>query len=262
MLITHNIHTHTNVSPCGKRHSTVAAIVATAEEAGLELVGITDHLVYPPDEKNYDFDKVRADIKAVHTDITVLMGAEIDLKQPHTLAASQEFIDSLDYMIVPVNHYNEFFRTFPDDRTEEGYARHVLTSTEQAIDVGATVIAHPFVCIRNDFFYGNAPDLDRLFAGYDRDELRRVFGKAAARGTAFEINTRKELPEDFCAEIIEIAHEEGTKFAFGGDSHDPAHVGYGGPEAKAELEAKYARLGLREDDIMKEFSVRQLQQTF
>ena len=262
MLITHNMHTHTNISGCARPHSTVASIVAVAEEAGLEMVGITDHIVYPPDEINRDFDKVRADIAALDTDITVLMGAEIDLKQPHTLAASQEFIDSLDYMIVPVNHYNEYFRTFPDDRTEEGYARHVLTSTEQAIDMGATVIAHPFVFFARDFLHGRWPDMDRLFAAYDRDELRRVFGKAAARGTAFEINTRKELPEDFCAEIIEIAHEEGTKFAFGGDSHAPEHVGYDGPEAKAELEAKYARLGLREDDIMKEFSVRQLQQTF
>ena len=256
MLITHNMHTHTNVSGCGKAHSTVASIVAVAEEAGLEMVGITDHLIHPPDEIEKDYDKVRADIEAVESSIPVLMGAEIDLKQPYTLAASQEFIDSLDYMIVPVNHYMEIFRTFPDDRTEEGYTRHVLTSTEQAIDMGATIIAHPFVFLAPDFLHGRWPDMNRLFAAYDRDEIRRILGKAAARGTAFEINTAKELPEDFCAEIIEIAHEEGTKFAFGRDSHAPEHVGYDGPEAKAALEAKYTRLGLREDDIMKEFSVR------
>ena len=253
MRITHNIHTHTNVSGCGKPHSTVEAIVAAAEEADLGTVGITDHIVWPLDEIERDFDRTRRAIAAVKSPVKVLMSAEVDMIHPRRLAASPEFVESLDYMIVPLNHFNPYFRVFPQDRTEEGFAKWHMELAEQAIEVGATVIAHPFVALGKDFLHGRTADPERLYAAYDREEMRRVFAKAAERGTAFEINTRKEPAEDFLAEAISIAQQVGMKFAIGGDSHMPEAVGYGGPEAKAAVEAKYTRLGLRQEDVCNEF---------
>ena len=256
MRITHNIHAHTNVSGCGKPHSTVEAIVAAAEEAGLDTVGITDHLIWPLDEIERDFDKTRRAIAAVKSPVKVLMGAEVDMIHPRRLAATPEFVDSLDYMIVPVNHFMPQFRVFPQDRTEEGYARWHLELAEQAVEVGATVIAHPFVFLAKDFLHGRMADPERLYAAYDREELRRVFGKAAERGTAFEINTAKQPPAEFLGEVIAIAQREGMKFAIGRDSHAPEAVGYDGPEAKAALEKKYTALGLRQEDVCTEFKLR------
>ena len=44
MLVRQNMHTHTHLSNCARRNSTLENTVLEADSTGLEIIGICDHI--------------------------------------------------------------------------------------------------------------------------------------------------------------------------------------------------------------------------
>ena len=259
VLISQNMHTHTRLSYCGGRDSTVANTVAEAESVGLSLVGISDHIDVVESGREVLMAQNREELALIETDIEVLIGSEVSLVDPDTLAIAPECVDDLDYMLVSANHFHVPGVLNPDDRSEAGYADWFLTMAEGAINLGASIIPHPFSYIgglatRN---HGAPLDIVKVLAAYDRGKVRKLFRRAAEVGTAFEFNPgHVRGHREFFGEILLIARDEGTKFSFGSDGHHPGAMDYGGPEKLAENERMFREIGVTEDDICQAYRVR------
>ena len=73
-LIRTDFHVHTNHSLCGHPDATPRAVVRAAQDAELEAVGITDHLVVPI---NFDRPRlVREELPGELDDLRVYVGGE------------------------------------------------------------------------------------------------------------------------------------------------------------------------------------------
>lgn len=257
MLVWQNMHTHTRLSYCGGRDSTVANTIYEAESVGLKLVGICDHIDEPGSGRIVLMQQNRDELAQIDTDVKVLIGSELSLNDPDTLPIGEDELDLLDYVLISSNHFHLSCVRNPDNRSEEGYADWFLTMAEGAIRFGASIIPHPFTYTGVKEIDGRPIDYDRLVAAYDRNRISEVFEQAARKGTAFELNPGhvQRMPA-FFAEIIPMAREVGMKFAIGSDGHRPGSMHYGGPEKLSQIEELFRDAGLTEDDICSDFRVR------
>jgi len=256
MLVWQNMHTHTRLSYCGGRDSTVANTVAEAESVNLRLVGICDHVDVSGSGREVLLQQNRDELASIETPVRVLIGAEVTLVSPDQLAADLDAVATWDYVLISANHFHLSHVAQPEERTEAGYADHFLAMAESAIRFGASIIPHPFSYIGVRTLDGGRPvDREVLLKAYDRARVRKLFRHAAERGTAFELNPGHvaAYPE-FFAEMIRLGREEGLKFSLGSDGHHPGQMHYGGPEKIAEIEHLFRSVGLEESDIRAEFA--------
>jgi len=257
MLVWQNMHTHTRLSYCGGRDSTVANTVAEAESVNLRLIGISDHVDVPNSGREVLIQQNRDELATIETRVCVLIGAEVTLVSPDRLGADLDEAATWDYVIISANHFHLNHVVQPRDHTEAGYADHFLAMAEGAIRFGASIIPHPFSYIGVRMLDGRPVDRELLLAAYDRRRIRGVFRLAAERGTAFELNPgHVRAYPDFFAEMIGIGRDEGLKFSLGSDGHHPGQMHYGGPEQIEELERLLWSIGLREPDICIEYAPR------
>ena len=259
MLVRQNMHTHTRLSYCGGRDSTVVNTVREAESVGLEMVGISDHIDAPNSGREVLFQQNRDELAQIDTSIKVLIGSEISMNAPDKLAAPLEFLDTLDYVVISCNHFHlDPIVENPKDRTEEGYADWFLTMVEGAIGFGASIIPHPFSYIGVRTVDGGRDiDRPRLLKAYDRKRVRKIFRMAAEKGTAFELNPGRMMYNDFFREIVKMGRDEGMKFSFGSDGHHPGAMNYGGAEKLAEIDRMFREeVGVTDDDICHDYAVR------
>jgi len=258
MLIRQNMHTHTRLSYCGGRDSTVANTVTEAESVDLELLGISDHIDVLGSGREVLMQQNRDELADIETRVKVLVGSELSLQDPDTLPISRDEIAKLDYVLVSCNHFHLNCVQNPDVRTEPAYADWFLTMAEGAIRLGATIIPHPFSYVGvRQMGDGSPVDFHLLLKSYDRARIRKVFRQAGERRTAFELNPgRMSQFCDFFEEIIPIARDEGVKFAFGSDGHHPGSMHYGGREKLEEYDAMFRRIGVQESDICWDFAPR------
>jgi histidinol phosphatase-like PHP family hydrolase len=258
MLVWQNMHSHTRLSFCGGRDSTVANSVAEAESIDLRLLAITDHIDVIDSGREVMIQQNRDELAMLETDVKVLIGSELSLVDPTTLPVPDDFFETLDIALVSANHFHVPGVLNPERRTEEAYADWFLTMAEGAIRLGASIIPHPFAYIGVKKLEGDrAVDMDRVLGSYDRARMRELLGLAAEVGTAFELNPGYvRRYEEFFSELIEMAQKEGAWFSVGSDGHHPGSIHYGGSENVQEIDEMYRRLGLTEEDICPEYRVR------
>ena len=259
MLVRQNMHTHTRLSSCGKRDSTVANTVAEAESVGLEVVGISDHIDAPDSGREVLMQQNRDELAMLNPKIKVLVGAEISMITPDRHASTDEFVKTLDYVVISANHYHLGpLVQNPEDRTEEGYADWFLLCAEGAIRRGASIIAHPFSYIGVRTVEDGRPvDRERLLKAYDRTKVKRLFQLAAERGTAFELNPGRMIDHEFFREIVKLGRDQGMKFSFGSDGHAPGSMHYGGADRLREIERMFIdEIGVTDDDICHDHAIR------
>jgi len=257
MLVWQNMHTHTRLSYCGGRDSTVANTVREAESVGLRLIGISDHVDVPGSGREVLVQQNRDELAPIRTSVRVLVGAEVTLVSPEKLAADSAEVATWDYLVVSANHFHLSVVTQPQQRTEAGYADYFLTMAEAAVGFGASIIAHPFSYFSIRAIDGRPPDRHLLLRSYDRKRMANLFRLAAERGTAFELNPGYVRPyPDFFREAIRLARGEGAKFSLGSDGHHPGQMHYGGPQGLAEVERLFRELGLEESDVCADFAPR------
>ncbi len=208
----HDTHTHTEYSD---GIGSITDNIASAEEKGLKLLGITDHSHYlsPKSLKRYV-----ADIKrwGAMSEITVLAGIEGNIT-PSGVDVPDWVAEKLDYVIASVHEWLE---------TPEEYIELVKLALK---DDNVDVIGH---------FGANFP-----YIGFPpMEELREVIELAEENGKAFEISSRYHVPDvEFVAECI----KRGIKLTFASDAHFPAGVG-----RVTWSERVFKKAGGRKEDLL------------
>jgi len=252
------MHTHTRLCYCGGRDSTVANTVTEAESVGLRLLGISDHIDVLNSGREELIQQNRDELAQIDTSVDVLVGAEVSLTRPGGLPILPSEVAKLDYILVSANHFHLHVVQNPEDRTEEGYADWFLKMATSAIKLGASIIPHPFSYIGvRAMGNGRPPNRQRLLDAYERTRVQDLFGMAAERGTAFELNpSHVESCSEFFREIIPIARAEGAKFSIGSDGHHPGSMHYGGSERIVAIERLLSNIGITESDICQSFAPR------
>jgi histidinol-phosphatase (PHP family) len=230
-------HNHTDMSDGS---ASVDEMIAAAEAAGLEEIGISDHYVLPPDGRAISwsmapdflgeyFSTVVA-ARERHPNITVRVGLEVDFF-PETVMAVREHIGRLpfDYLIGAVHFVGDFpvdesaehwERLSPDERNEMwrnywGLVREMAESG--AFDVGAHL------------------DLPKKFGHRPTIDLSREIGDAldaaVTSGMAIEINTagmRMPAAETYPSRAILMeARRRDVRLQINTDAHSPEHISYG-----------------------------------
>jgi histidinol phosphatase-like PHP family hydrolase len=259
MLVRQNMHTHTRLSLCAKDDSTVANTIAEADSVGLEMIGLCDHIDVPNSGREALMQRNRDELAGLAPKVKVLIGAEISMITPDRHASTNEFVRTLDYVVISANHFHlDPLVQNPAKRTEEGYADWFLLCAEGAVKAGASIIPHPFSYIGvKQMGDGRPVDRARLLKAYDRGRIRRLFQLAAERGTAFELNPHRMGDTEFFREIVKLGRDQGTKFSFGSDGHVPGTMHYGGIERLRAIDRMFAKeIGVIDRDICQDYAVR------
>ncbi len=246
-----NYHTHTY--RCGHAEGTDRDYAERAVQAGLKLLGFSDHtpqdyfdaapgalhagIRMQPEELPGYAASVRALAAEYRGRLDIRLGVEAEYYPkyfPRLLEMLRE--NGVEYMILG-QHFlgNEIGDVYSGRRTEdpEVLSRYVSQCTE-ALETGLfTYFAHPDL-IR---FSGDG-------AVYDR-EMRRLCQAANRTGTPLEINLlgireERHYPDE---RFWKVAAEEGCAVITGCDAHRPADL----PDAAGEQKAldMVSRLGLR-----------------
>ncbi|MFA5865886.1 MAG: PHP domain-containing protein [Phycisphaerae bacterium] len=235
-----NLHIHTLQSRCAQREMTVNNIIMKAQAAGLEVIGLSDHL----HEKNRDFNEMilttRRCLTQIETSITVLVGCEAQMVSPEKVTIDQSVAVQLDYVSISADHYHVPEVENPRKKTPPAYADHYLKMLEGALDTGfCSMISHPFV-----FSKVEEMDVRQALAAYDKKALTSILKKAADRNVAFEFNPKHAATfPGFYTELVSTFHDLGVKFTIGTDAHSLSDIGY------VISDDLIKALGINEDDF-------------
>ena len=227
-LLRTNYHIHTNLSRCGKREMTLESIIKAAEEDGLKVIAVTDH-IHPGEawklKRNIPLLKKQL-AKTEHT-VKVYIGAELSAygEEKYTLKKSDA---ELDYRLYAHNHYHMFGWEQPEDKSPAGYKEHCRKVLTAVITSGkADCMAHPF----NDHYivrefgekYGfGAGDITSLWTD---NELGDMLELGKKYNVAWEINVKSCLQQpEFINRYWNIGREIGVCFNFGTDAHVLADI--------------------------------------
>lgn len=192
-----DLHVHTDASD---GHSTLSAMISSAEEMGHHFVAITEHSKSLKIANGLDEDRFRKrnreiDLLNENQDrIVVLKGVELEILKDGSLDLSRPVLEEMDVVIGAIH---------------QGISDDIEINTRrlvQAIESGmVTIIAHPtgrMIGSREPYRI----DFDRIFTACENNHV------------ALEINgfpTRSDLPFD----LVKRASEYRVNFALGSDAH-------------------------------------------
>ncbi len=225
ILCRQNLHIHTYFSHCAKPEMLLKDIMRTAENCGLEMIAVTDH-VYVEDGEEDEFRKVieslREQAKTIESPVKLLIGAELSAYDVNGFSFPENDIE-LDYRLWAQNHYHAGGWVQPEDRSPVGYKNHIIETLTNLIKSGrADCIAHPF----HDAYLTNSKELN---VGFERNSVPNCFsdneiGDLLTLGkeyeTAFELNLNAMAgyPES-CRRMYNLGKEIGVYFNIGTDAH-------------------------------------------
>ena len=251
----HNMHIHTFRSSCAHDEMVVAAIVERAVGAGIETIGLVDHVNLGSQREIAFLAEDRRDVERLSTPLKVLVGAEVTMLSPRRPAMTPQQVQGLDFVMVSSNHYHlSDIVEQPPSRSPESIAEHGLAMLEGAIETGMTdIIAHPLVLTKVGWF---APD--EIMRHFTPERLAPVLRKAADRRVAMELNPRLvERFPDFYTMFIPACKEHGVRFALGSDAHSLESIAYAEDGVyRGAGPRELAALGVRDEDLI---DLRQLQ---
>jgi len=250
MRFRHNMHIHTFRSNCGQPEMVIADIVERAESAGLEVIGLVDHVDLGAAKEIAALHADRRDVERLRPALKVLVGTEVTMLSPRRLAITPEQAQGLDFVMVAANHFHlrEIVEQ-PTSDSPQAFAEHALAMLQGAIETGmADIIAHPLVAKTGVLAF----EPERLITELTSERLAPVLIKAAQRGTAMELNPwlAAQFPA-FYAVFIAACKEHGVRFALGSDAHRLENIPYAGSGVHRgagpdDLEA----LGVRGGDLV------------
>ncbi len=175
-------------------------MIDSAKKLGYEYIAISDHSGSNRYGNGLDIDRLRKkmdsidELKRNHSEIEILMGAEIDVRKTGVFDYPSDIINKLDIAIASL-HSNFALSS------QENTSRAVSAMEKDYFDL----LAHPTAT----FFGNRAP----LFIDVDR-----IIETAAKSGGALEINSYY-MRLDFNEENARKAALAGTKLAINTDSH-------------------------------------------
>lgn len=193
-----DLHVHSNWSD---GRATLAEMAHAARDLGYEYIAVCDHSPSVGIAGGLSAERLSQKMQAVAganedlEGITILMGAEVDIKADGKLDYSDELLEQCDVVVASVH--------MAQQQTERALTGRLISAIENE---NVDVIAHPTGRIIGQ---REAYDLD----------LQAVFEAAARTGTALEINaypSRLDL-DDVNAKA---AKEAGVRIAINSDAHD------------------------------------------
>ena len=202
MRLIGDMHMHTLAS--GHAYGTIREMAQAASEAGLEIIGITEHAPGIPgtvDPFYYGNLKV---VPKVLYGVQILHGCEVNVLNDGTLSLAETYIRKLDYCIAGIH------AACYEDAGKEGNTDNLISC-----------MRHPRVK------FVSHPDDDHTPLDYDR-----LTAAAAETSTALEVNNSSLVKKDRrlnCYEnyrtILKYARERGVYIIVNSDAHDPSQVG-------------------------------------
>ena len=262
MIITQDIHVHTNLSPCASREATVESFFDAMKANGITTFGIADHLwdesmpnPCPGRTPAVGMKAVLAlkeRLKSVDTQgLRILVGGETEYDYANRgVAMSEESAAKLDFLLVPNAHTH---LTMPKEWRDDPkkHARFTIDAWFDIINSNiakyTTAIPHPFAT--------NAPT--EITLEMSDATVKECMCAAKEANIAVEINsaalfsmtpnrTISELLSLDAIRLLHIAKECGCKFTFGSDAHEAS--------AARLFYANYiiaSAIELTEDDVLK-----------
>jgi histidinol phosphatase-like PHP family hydrolase len=206
--------------------------VAAGHEAGLEAIGISDHVFLERHRERPAI--VRGALTEEDDGLRIYVGCETDMQSPDRVAIDAEFAAGLDYVMVSASHLYDpgVEREFIDE--PRSMAAYMLELMRGATDLGyVDIIVHPL----------HVPACRYSFANFakaaDEANLRSVARMAAEAGVAMECNPRflRAAPEE-AKWLFGTFLEEGCTLSVNSDAHHPAHIGCRGPQFATEEELR------------------------
>lgn len=225
ILCRQNLHIHTCFSGCAKPEMKLHDIVMTAQNSSLEMIAVTDHVSpFKEDEEKFrnSLKSLRELAKTIESPVKLLVGAELSAYGTDNFSYADEDIE-LDYRLWAQNHYHAGGWIQPEDRSPEGYKKHIIETLTNLIKSDrADCIAHPF----HDTYLTNSKKLNVGFARgsvpacFSDNEIGELLELGKKHETAFEINLNAmvDYPE-FCRRMYSLGREIGTQFNIGTDAH-------------------------------------------
>ena len=228
-------HIHTHYSGCvNAPDQTVQNICDIADQMGLKAIGFSDHLWQNPDRSTWPEDLecvspeiisgLREEIKAaaIPDGLQVFLGAEAEMIGMDQFSITKEFAESLDFVLLPHNHFQQRYIPLPGERTPEKFIDCLLDRFVSCTKSGlATIMAHPMMPFSYmDLF---APGIMNC----PEQKMIDVYGTAAERRIFFELNSdyflqaREPEKREAVIKIIQCAKRAGCRFTFGSDAHSP-----------------------------------------
>ncbi|RMF73197.1 MAG: DNA polymerase/3'-5' exonuclease PolX [Planctomycetota bacterium] len=195
------LHMHTTASD-GK--FSIEEMACAARERGYEYICITDHTASSAIANGLDAERMREHIRAVRAadavldDITILVGAEVDIRADGSLDYDDDLLAQLDW-VVASNHYH-----MSDDR--DANTQRALAAIRNPY---VNLLAHPTGRIINR---REAMPID----------IEAIAAAAADSGTALEINSN-HLRLDLKDQHARLAAERGACISINCDAHHVSH---------------------------------------
>ena len=226
----YDLHTHTTYSD----GSDLRDMVETAEEAGLEAIGLSDHAVVWDDpfdrSDRFDFhttyEQRRSDIQELQSsvDVDVLDGIELNYDPAYEdrIAAFLEEA-AFDYVIGSVHYAGDHYIV------RRGYFEDADEATKrEAVD---TYVDWECQLITSELFdiIGHFDLCERMpaLSGYlTQDHMNALIDALSHADTAPEINAGKVWDEGNAndPELLGRARDAGIAFSLGSDAHAPTAI--------------------------------------
>lgn len=242
-LIRTDFHIHTRLSDCGDPAATFEAVVAAGQEAGLDAIGISDHIIFPGDRERPGI--ARRALPAEVDGMRVYVGAEVNMQSPGRAAVDGEFAAGLDYVNMACSHLYDpgVEREFIDDPVS--MAAYMVDLMRGAIELGfVDIIVHPLHVPACRY------SLADFVCAADEEAVREVAQMAAEAGVAMECNPRfLRAQPTAAARLFRLFVECGCTVAINSDSHHPRGIGCRGPEFATEEELR--ALGIGEEHLFR-----------
>lgn len=240
-LLARDFHVHTNLSACAHPDASPRNILRAAQEAGLEALGISDHIVYSEDWGRPAL--VRSAMPSRLGDLRIYIGCEAEMASPTESKIDAEYASRLDFVIMSASHLFNPGVQRPPSLDPRAMASYMLAMIDGAVALGfVDIIAHPLSVPMSPVPF------PELVAAADVRGLRRTAALAARAGVAIEYNPRylRAAPEE-TAHLYAPFLEAGCKLAVNSDAHHPSQIGCRGPEYATEEEIR--AMGIAEDNL-------------
>jgi len=253
-IVDHDLHIHSQLSSCSRHpEQTAANILAYGEANGLTTLCLTDHMWdnrvegasgwYAPQSYEHI---CQARPLPRSEKVNFLFGCETELNGNLTVGVSREVMDQLDFIIIPTNHLHMSGYTCRGDEGIEERAALCRDRMEAVLNmdlpfhkIGLAHLTCPLLYRENYLAV-----LDTVTDG----EWHSLFAHAAKVGVGIELNFNSFAHTGDALESelrpYRIALEEGCKFYFGSDAHNPGGLA----RAKENFEHIVDLLDLKEEN--------------